>query len=133
MTATKLTGAELLTKTAEMEGKPKAEIVQACGYYMTKTDGSIRYNFTDYYEAMLDAKGIKPEEPTEVLYEVSVPVYITVAVYRQPGLTKEEVLKSVTWEDCNDFDGKDIACSISNSIEENNDVQVFDENQDEVV
>jgi hypothetical protein len=36
----------------------KSELVRECGYVSTKKDGSERLNFTAFYEALLDAKGM---------------------------------------------------------------------------
>jgi hypothetical protein len=36
----------------------KSELVRECGYVSTKKDGSERLNFTAFYEALLEAKGL---------------------------------------------------------------------------
>ena len=53
-----LTGADLLAKVKEMGDASKSDLVRACGYVSTKKDGSERLNFTAFYEALLDAKGV---------------------------------------------------------------------------
>ena len=53
-----LTGQELLAKVKEMGDAPKTELATACGYVSKKKDGSDRVNFTAFYEALLNAKGI---------------------------------------------------------------------------
>ena len=53
-----LTGQELLSKVKEMGDAPKTELATACGYVSKKKDGSDRVNFTAFYEALLNAKGI---------------------------------------------------------------------------
>ena len=53
-----LTGEELLAKVKEMGGASKSEVVKACGYVSQKKDGSDRLNFTAFYEALLEAKGV---------------------------------------------------------------------------
>ena len=53
-----LTGQELLSKVKEMGDASKSELVSACGYVSKKKDGSERINFTAFYEALLNAKGI---------------------------------------------------------------------------
>jgi hypothetical protein len=53
-----LTGSELLAKVKEMGDASKSELVRACGYVSTKKDGSERLNFTAFYEALLEAKGV---------------------------------------------------------------------------
>jgi hypothetical protein len=53
-----LTGSDLLTKVKELADTSKSELVRKCGYVSTKRDGSERLNFTAFYEALLDAKGM---------------------------------------------------------------------------
>ncbi len=53
-----LTGSELLAKVKETGDVSKSELVRAAGYFSTKKDGSKRLNFTAFYEALLEAKGI---------------------------------------------------------------------------
>ncbi len=53
-----LTGADLLAKVKDLGDASKSEIVRACGYVSTKKDGSERLNFTAFYEALLNAKGV---------------------------------------------------------------------------
>ena len=53
-----LTGQELLAKVKELGDAPKTELATACGYVSKKKDGSERVNFTAFYEALLNAKGI---------------------------------------------------------------------------
>jgi hypothetical protein len=53
-----LTGSELLSKVKELGDASKSELVRECGYVSTKKDGSERLNFTAFYEALLEAKGI---------------------------------------------------------------------------
>ena len=53
-----LTGSDLLAKVKEMGDVSKSDLVKACGYVSTKTDGGERLNFTAFYEALLDAKGV---------------------------------------------------------------------------
>ena len=53
-----LKGTELLDKVKELGSASKSEIVKACGYVSTKKDGSDRLNFTAFYEALLEAKGL---------------------------------------------------------------------------
>ena len=50
-----LTGKELLKKLDEWDDKDKLELIKACGYD----------DYITYYKAILDAKGLLPdEEPT---------------------------------------------------------------------
>ena len=53
-----LTGAELLAKVKELGDASKSDLVRNCGYVSTKKDGSERLNFTAFYEALLEAKGL---------------------------------------------------------------------------
>ena len=53
-----LTGSELLTKVKELGDASKSDLVRSCGYVSTKKDGSERLNFTAFYEALLEAKGL---------------------------------------------------------------------------
>ncbi len=53
-----LTGSELLAKVKELGDASKSDLVRGCGYVSTKKDGSERLNFTAFYEALLDAKGV---------------------------------------------------------------------------
>jgi hypothetical protein len=53
-----LTGPDLLAKVKELGDASKSELVRECGYVSTKKDGSERLNFTAFYEALLEAKGM---------------------------------------------------------------------------
>jgi len=53
-----LTGSDLLAKVKELGDVSKSELVRACGYVSTKKNGSERLNFTAFYEALLEAKGL---------------------------------------------------------------------------
>ena len=53
-----LTGADLLAKIKELGEASKSDLVRAAGYVSTKKDGSERLNFTAFYEALLEAKGV---------------------------------------------------------------------------
>ena len=55
---TMLTGSDLLAKVKELGDVSKSELVRECGYLSTKKDGSERLNFTAFYEALLNAKGV---------------------------------------------------------------------------
>jgi hypothetical protein len=54
-----LIGAELLAKVVEMGDAPKGEMVRACGYVSTSKAGRERLEYTDFYLALLAAKGIE--------------------------------------------------------------------------
>jgi hypothetical protein len=53
-----LTGPDLLAKVKELGDASKSELVRECGYVSTKKDGTERLNFTAFYEALLEAKGV---------------------------------------------------------------------------
>jgi hypothetical protein len=53
-----LTGTELLTKVKELGDASKTELVRATGYVSIKEDGTERLNYTAFYEALLEARGI---------------------------------------------------------------------------
>ena len=53
-----LTGSDLLAKVKDLGDVSKSDLVKACGYISTKKDGGDRLNFTAFYEALLEAKGI---------------------------------------------------------------------------
>jgi hypothetical protein len=53
-----LTGTELIAKVKELGDVSKSDLVRGCGYVSTKKDGTERLNFTAFYEALLEAKGM---------------------------------------------------------------------------
>lgn len=59
MLQTMLTKTELLNKVRELADASKSDVVRACGYVSTTKDGRERLNFTAFYEAVLDAKGVE--------------------------------------------------------------------------
>jgi AbrB family looped-hinge helix DNA binding protein len=59
---TPLTGKSLLQKVKELSHLPRRETAKRCGYYTVSKDGQIRVNLTDFYDAVLGAKGV-PLEP----------------------------------------------------------------------
>ncbi|MEB3264713.1 MAG: AbrB family transcriptional regulator [Synechococcus sp.] len=61
-----LTGADLLSKVKEMGDASKSDLVRACGYVSHKKDGTERLNFTAFYEALLNAKGVDLGSSTKV-------------------------------------------------------------------
>ena len=54
-----LTGSDLLAKFKEVEKLSESEQVRACGYVSTKQNGDPRLNYTAYYKALLEAKGMR--------------------------------------------------------------------------
>ncbi|NEO78715.1 AbrB family transcriptional regulator [Moorena sp. SIO4G3] len=62
ISTTPLTGKALLQKVKELSHLPRRETAKRCGYYtITKTDQT-RVNLTDFYDAVLAAKGV-PLDP----------------------------------------------------------------------
>ena len=54
-----LTGSDLLAKFKEVERLSVEEQCRACGYVSIKRNGEPRSNYTAYYKALLEAKGMK--------------------------------------------------------------------------
>ena len=53
-----LAGPELLAKVKELGDASKSDLVRAAGYVSTMKGGAERLNFTAFYEALLEAKGV---------------------------------------------------------------------------
>jgi len=53
-----LQGDPLLVKLQQLRGLNRSELVRACGYVSHGEDGRERLHFTDFYEAILEAKGV---------------------------------------------------------------------------
>lgn len=53
-----LTGSDLLNKVKELGDVSKSDLVRACGYVSGKKSGGEHLNFTAFYEALLEAKGV---------------------------------------------------------------------------
>lgn len=53
-----LTGKSLLQKVKELSHLPRRETAKLCGYYSQGKDGQERLNLTDFYDAVLAAKGV---------------------------------------------------------------------------
>ncbi|WP_071517727.1 AbrB family transcriptional regulator [Geitlerinema sp. PCC 9228] len=77
--STKLTGKALLQKVKELSSMPRRETAKLCGYYTPTKNGEIRVNLTEFYDAVLAARGIplSPEKSKdgrgrEPTYRVSV-------------------------------------------------------------
>jgi len=49
---------KLLGKFKKLGDGSESDLVRAAGYVSTKKDGSERLNFTAFYEALLEAKGL---------------------------------------------------------------------------
>ena len=61
---TPLTGKALLQKVKELSHKPRRETAKDCGYYSVTKDGQTRVNLTDFYDAVLGAKGVPLDAST---------------------------------------------------------------------
>lgn len=57
-----LTGKALLQKVKELAHLPRRETAKRCGYYTTTKNDQTRVNLTDFYDAVLAAKGV-PLDP----------------------------------------------------------------------
>ncbi|WP_028951442.1 AbrB family transcriptional regulator [Synechococcus sp. CC9616] len=53
-----VTESDLLAKVKDLGDVSKPDLVKACGYVSAKKDGSARLNFTAFYEALLESKGV---------------------------------------------------------------------------
>lgn len=53
-----LTGSDLLAKVKDLGDVSKTDLARSCGYVSAKKDGGERVNFTAFYEALLEAKGV---------------------------------------------------------------------------
>lgn len=62
---TPLTGKALLQKVKELAHLPRRETAKRCGYYSQSKEGQVRVNLTDFYDAVLGAKGV-PLDPDGV-------------------------------------------------------------------
>jgi len=76
---TPLTGKALLQKVKELSHLPRRETAKRCGYYTTTKSNQGRVNLTDFYDAILAARGIplgtensKDGRGREPTYRVSV-------------------------------------------------------------
>jgi AbrB-like transcriptional regulator len=74
-----LTGKALLQKVKELSHLPRREKAKRCGYYSTGKDNQARVNLSDFFEALLhakgttlDAEGAKDGRGREPTYRVSV-------------------------------------------------------------
>lgn len=59
---TPLTGKSLLQKVKELSHLPRRETAKRCGYYTITKNKQTRVNLTDFYDAVLAAKGV-PLDP----------------------------------------------------------------------
>jgi hypothetical protein len=61
-TPTPLTGKPLLQKVKELSSLSRRETAKECGYFSIGKNGQVRVNLTDFYDAVLAAKGV-PLDP----------------------------------------------------------------------
>ena len=109
-TQIQITGDALIeaVKTHTTQGSTKTEMVVACGYHR---DGVP--NFTPFYQALIEAKGIPMTEPKvatgeDVSYTIQIPVQtsITVTVEGKGGMTREEICDAITRQHLADSEGE---------------------------
>lgn len=74
-----LTGKALLNKIKELKGESRREVARQCGYYSVTKKNQARVNLTEFYNALLEARGvslspegIKDGRGREPTYRVSV-------------------------------------------------------------
>lgn len=53
-----LQGDRLLARLHQLQGLSRSELVRACGYATRSDDGREHLHFTEFYEAVLEAKGV---------------------------------------------------------------------------
>ena len=77
--STALTGKALLQKVKELAHKPRRETAKECGYFTVTKDKQERVNLAEFYDAILEARGIplspdgkKDGRGREATYMVSV-------------------------------------------------------------
>jgi hypothetical protein len=54
-----LHGESLLARLKQLQGLSRSELVRACGYATRGSDGRERLRFSDFYAAVLEAKGVQ--------------------------------------------------------------------------
>lgn len=59
--ATALKGKALLQEIKKYSNLPRREIAKRCGYYTETKNGEVRINLTEFYDAVLAARGIELE------------------------------------------------------------------------
>ena len=53
-----LTGTSLINKVIELADQTKSAIVETCGYATVTKAGKQKLNYTDFYMALLSARGV---------------------------------------------------------------------------
>lgn len=64
-TASPLTGKALLQKVKDLQHLSKRETARECGYYTAAKNGQTRVKLAEFYDALLEAKGIQLEPSKE--------------------------------------------------------------------
>jgi hypothetical protein len=57
-----LVGRALTDKVKELSHLPRRETAKGCGYYSLSKEGKVRVNLSEFYDAVLHAKGINLED-----------------------------------------------------------------------
>ena len=62
-----LTGKALLARVKELSSLPRRERAKQCGYFTVTKNNQVRVNLTDFYDALLSARGVplSPETPKD--------------------------------------------------------------------
>lgn len=90
-TAARLVGNALLNKVRELDGCPKSELVRQCGYTQRRSDGSLRLNFTAFFEALLEAR--QADEKSRARPAQRQPRPRPVPIDNPAGLKAEDLLR----------------------------------------
>ncbi|MFM7546210.1 MAG: AbrB family transcriptional regulator [Synechococcales cyanobacterium] len=78
---TPITGKALLQKAKELSRMPRKEIARRCGYVTVTNSGRARINLTDFYDALLAARGLDLNPETSKDGRGREPTYL-VSVHR---------------------------------------------------
>ncbi|WP_353259943.1 AbrB family transcriptional regulator [Prochlorothrix hollandica] len=98
-----LTGKALLNKTKELPDLSRRDLARECGYFSATKKGEIRINLAEFYEALLQARGISLDSESgqkrgrEATYRVSVQkngqILIGSAYTKEMGLEPGDVFE----------------------------------------
>lgn len=84
-------GKALLDQVRELDGSPKSELVRQCGYTQRRSDGSLRLNYTAFFEALLEAKQADEKGRARPVQRQSRPR--PVAIDNPAGLKADDLLR----------------------------------------
>jgi hypothetical protein len=101
---TALIGKVLLAKVKELSHLSRRETAKQCGYYSVSKSGQVRVNLTDFYDAVLLAKGVpvgpeasKDGRGRDATYKVTVhqngQIVIGTAYTKEMGLKQGDEFK----------------------------------------